>query len=215
MVLQVLAHGGQVGHDGDAERPQFVGRAHAGLHQDLGRANGAGREHHLAGGADAEHLAADGDLHARATAAVEEEALHLGEGDHRQVGPGHGRVEQAVGDAVALADDDAEIEATDALHLRAVVIGGRGHPRLLGRLDERAGERVGIDGLGHAQRPARAAVVVGAAGVVFEILEDAADRREVPAGVALVGPVLVIEAVAAHPDAGVDAGRAPSTLPRG
>ena len=48
MVLQVAADARQVVHDRNADRPQMIGRADAGLQQQLRRADGAGRDEHLA-----------------------------------------------------------------------------------------------------------------------------------------------------------------------
>ena len=58
MILQVGADAGQVVHRRDADRFQMIGRADARLQQQLRRADGAGRDDHLALGAQDRRLAA-------------------------------------------------------------------------------------------------------------------------------------------------------------
>ena len=78
MVLQIRPDAGQVVRDLDAVVAEVPGRADAGQLQDLGRADGAGREHDLAPGRDDPLRAVLAVGHGERTPAVQDDAAHQG-----------------------------------------------------------------------------------------------------------------------------------------
>ena len=213
--MQVLAHR-QVGDDADAVLAEVVGRADAGEHQQLGRAEHAGRQDDLLAGADralgallVEHLDAGG------AAVLDDDLQHVHLGPHLEGRPA-GVGEVAARGRVALAAGGALLEVAHAFLLGAVVVAHDLDAEGVGRGLLELQRRLGALGVaGDLDRPAGTAVVVLAVLEVLDALVGLVDRVGVPAGVALGRPRVVVGAVAAHPEQAVDRARAADDLAAG
>jgi hypothetical protein len=93
VVLQVLAHAGQVVHHVDAERAQLVGRSDPRDLQQLGRVDGPAAEHHLARPHRAPAAPGPGVLDAHRAPALEQDPRGQGERLDLEVGTAHHRVQ--------------------------------------------------------------------------------------------------------------------------
>ena len=140
MVLEVLAHAGQVGDHRNAELPQLLGRADAGEHQQLRRGEGAGGEDRLALGHG--HLLATAAAVAdSARAAVADlDAEHLGPGDNAEVLATRCRSQICVSGAPAPAVALGHLGERGAVLLVTVVVGDARDAGLRAGVEELAGE---------------------------------------------------------------------------
>ena len=215
MVLQVLAHPGQVGDEVDAETAEQLRRAHAGQLEQLGGVDRAAAQDDLGaagqpGGAAALDRAAAGGpgpvLHADRPLALEEDLGDEGAGGHVEVGPAHHRVQVGPGRAEPAAPVDVPVERGEALLPVPVHVVGDRIPGLLHRGEERLEQRAGGRAAFQHQRAVAAPVLVRPGQAGLHLLEVRQAVRVVPVRHARVGgPALVVERVAALEDHPVDA----------
>ncbi len=190
---------GQVGDHVDALLAQVVGRADAGEHQQLGRADRARREDHLGlgpGGLVAA-LAPVGDP--GRPAALDQHPGHQGVGDDGEVLRPGGQV--AVGRAAAPAVPLGDLVVADPVLLGAVevVVGDRAAAD--GRLDEVPGVLGLVPQVLDRERPADAVIGALAATVVLGPAEVRQQLPVPPARAAVViAPAVVVGLVAADVD---------------
>ena len=222
VVLQVLAHAGQLMQRRDAMRVQQGCRAHARQLQDLRRAQGARSHDHATAGPGAAGGTVGGQqFHAFALqlpvgAAGQHQALHLGAGPDLQVGTLDHRAQESLGGVPAQAAALVHLEIAHALVVAGVeVLRGR-DAALLRRLRERV-----QDVPAHA-RPLDAPLapaamqLAGAAPVVLVRLEHRQAVRPAPGRVAReFGPGVVVTRLTSHVDHAVDAGTAAQHLATG
>ncbi|MNQ36399.1 hypothetical protein D3C85_499190 [compost metagenome] len=124
VVLQILAHPRQVVSHFDAGLLQHRSRTYARTLQQVRRTDGTGRHQHLAVAVDGMGLAALVVLHADDALAIEEDAAGHGVGDHRQVGPLHGRPQVGVGGGPAHAILHCHVHGAETfLHVAVAVVG--------------------------------------------------------------------------------------------
>ncbi len=215
VVLQVLAHPGQVGDHVDAVRGQVGGVADAGKLQQLRGVDRAAAHDDLAG-AHLLHPGTPGVLDADRPGSVEENPGHQGAADHLQVGAAHHRVQVGPRRAEPPSPVDVPVERGEALLPVSVDVGGQRVARLPHRLEERTEQRAGRWPALEYQRPLPATVGVGAGQAGLHPLEVRQAVGVVPVGHARVGrPALVVERVAPLEDHPVDAGRAAEHLAAG
>ena len=204
VVLQVLPHARQrMGH-GDAVALQFLLRADARQQQQLRRAERAAAQYRLAPRTHLPQLAALVVGHARGAPAVEQHTRRHGLRDHLQVGPRQMGCEKGLGGAATLAVALRHLVEEGALLLRAVVVRVGGEAVHLRSLLEHLVDGAVVARVGHVQRAALAVEGVGELLVVLAAPEQRQHLVVRPAGVAQRGPVVVVPAVAAHVEHGVD-----------
>src|SRR5690606_24967693 len=85
MIVEVVAHAGQIDQNIDAVRAEMIGRANAAEHEDLRRADGASRKNHLGGSAINLALSVLDDLHAGGATVFDDDALGMRVEDDGQV----------------------------------------------------------------------------------------------------------------------------------
>ena len=216
VVVQVVTDR-QVSDHLDAVVLEVLGVTDAAQHQDLSRADEAGREDDLLAGPDGARgavavLGDVGDLDADRPAVLDDHLAgqRLGlqlEGLGREV------VDVAARGAVAQPARGVLLHPADALlRLTVVVVEDLAAGRVRGGLEELEGALLGPLVDGDLDRAAGAAEGVLAALEVLHPLVRRVDAVGVPAGVALGGPVVEVGAVAAHVDHAVDRARAADDL---
>ncbi len=216
VVLQVLAHRGQMVHDGRYRGCCELGRvAHAAELEELRCVERAAAQHHLVA-LSRLHLAAHGVLHAGGAGAVEVDAMDESAGDDLQVGALHHRVQVGARRAEASAAVHVAVEAGEALLLVAVDVAGERVAGLLAGFEEGLDERVLRRAALEHEGAAAATPLVDAGQAVLHLLEVGQAVGVVPGLHALVGgPALVVERVAALEDHPVDAAAAAQHLAAG
>ena len=122
VVLQVVAHPGQVEHRFDTELPQVVTRADSREHQNLGAVDGARRDDHLAPGAGQDELAAVPVDDARRSVLFDHDALGGRFREGPEVLPPEGRDEEGSGGAAALASPGGGVKTADPFLAGAVEV---------------------------------------------------------------------------------------------
>ena len=168
---QLLAHR-------DPERRQLLLEPDPGEHQQHGRLIRAGRDDHLALGADRLAHAVAHDLDTDRAFAVEDDALDEGAILHLEVGPVGRGMEVGVGGAAAQAAALGQLEAADAVLHRTVQVRVRRMAGLDSRLEHQVDERMHRAAVGDRLRTADSVVGVLAALVVLAALEvRSAPRR--------------------------------------
>ena len=163
VVLQVLADAGQLVHNGDAGVPQHLAGPNAGELKQHGRADRAGAKNNLPLGphglASPACLVVDADR----LQALEHHPPGQRVRGHLEVRPPQRRLQIGRRRGAAHAALDGHVHRPEAFLLEAVVVVGRQISRLLPRLYEGPVERVfHLVAVAGAERPAAAAVVVGA-----------------------------------------------------
>ncbi len=209
VVLEVLAHAGQVVHHVDAERAELVRVPHARHLEGLRRVEGAARQDHLAGVGSVLPSAA-GVLHAHRAGPLEQDASDERAGVQLEVGSSLDRVQVRARRRQPAASVHVAVERTEPLLPVAVDVLGQVQPGLLDRLEERTEQRVvGGSPLQHQRaRVAAVGVVEGRLHAVLHALEVGKAVRVVPRLHAGVGaPPLVVERIPALEDHPVDAAR--------
>src|SRR5690606_8560622 len=149
---------------------------------------------------------------ANAALVLQHDAAQRRLGDDLQIGPFHRRIEVAAGDAHAPAAGDACLRLADAFLVLAVVVRIDAEARLLGRLEESLVKRVLVRHGADAQRAAAATVLRALVFEALHALEEGGDVLPAPAARAHLGPGVVIERLAAHPDEAVDGAGAAEQL---
>jgi hypothetical protein len=199
VVLQVAPDAREVVADLHACRAQLVGRPDARQQQQLRRVDRAGRQQHLALGAQQLLAAAPlAHAHADGALALQLDAQHGHARAHLQVRPLAHRAQVRVGGAEALAVSLRHLEHRRAVLLGAVVIGdlrdARGGAGLQQALVHRARRAL----LGYAQRAAGSVELRSAARVVLGLDEVGQHVAIAPAGRALRLPRVVVQRASAH-----------------
>ena len=101
MVGEIRPDAGQLVLQADAVPPQFLARANAGQHQELRRAEHAGRHDHLASSIDLPRARVAGNQHAGGAAPDEQHSLHANAGQDGQIRARAGRIQKCDGRAAA------------------------------------------------------------------------------------------------------------------
>ena len=210
VVLKVLPHAGQLVHHGDAVRGDVLGPADAGKLQKLRRAESAAAKDHLA---PRPHLFAGPALpvgDAGGALALEQHPLGAHLGQHGQVlARVHHRVQIGGRRRTAFAVARRPVELGDRVVAETLVVAGveilaAAVLQARRRLDEGLGDRARAFLAADMQRAAGAVMVIGPGLVVLGAPEIGQHAVPVPALAAQIGPVVVILAVAAHVEHGVD-----------
>ena len=206
VVLEVLAHAGQVPDHGNAQRLELGGVAHTGELQQLRRVDRAAAEDDLAGHDPPHSPPTAPVLDAASALAVEEDFGGEGARADGQVRPCHGRVQVGLRRAPASTAVDVPVEACEALLTSAVHVVGEREPGLLHRFEERAEQRVRRRATLQEERTVAAPVLVGPLPAGLHALEVGQAVGEVPGRHPRVGgPPLVVHRVAPLEDHAVDA----------
>ena len=213
MVLQVLAHAGQVVQHGDAVLLQVRRGADAREHEQLGRAEGTRAQDHLLAGTDLLHLAVAAQFHTDGRLAIENDLAGVAPVQHREVLAVGVGVQVGPRGVPALAVVLRDLGGRHAELAGAVVVGVERNAFFnAGGTESLVGGR-GAAQVAHMQRAAVAVVlVVGEAVAVFRTLEQWQQVGVAPAGVALRRPPVVIVAVAAGVDHRIDRARSAQHL---
>ena len=189
---------------------QLCGGADAREHQQLRRVEGSAAQGHFEPRADDLHHIAAPHFHAHRAPAFQHHAQRLGLGAYMQIGALlHYRMQIGRGGRTALAVLRAAMELRDlvvanAFLLRAVEVLVAFQAGLDAGLDECLGDRARAALLRDLQRAAAAMPFALAALVAFGALEVGQHLLEAPATAAGARPVVVVAAVAAHVEHGVD-----------
>ncbi|MCY1224890.1 hypothetical protein D9M72_370670 [compost metagenome] len=217
VVLQVLAHAGQVDHRLDAERLEVGGVPDAGKLQQLGGIDGAAGQDHLSG----VHLvrpavAAVGD--AGGNVAFEVHLRDQGAGADRQVGPFGPGAQVGPGRGKPLPLVHVPVKRREALLAVAVHVIRQRESRFLCCLEE--GLEQGVGGRAALQdqgsRVAAEVIVRIRRERVFHPVEVRQAVREIPGSHPLVGsPAFVVQRVSTLEDHAVDGARAAQDLAAG
>ena len=194
-------------------RAQRVWIADAGQHQHLRRIDHAAGHDHLAVGAGHRRIAAPAVFDADRAAALDQHPRHQRAGLHGEVAARHRRAQIGDRRAAALAVADGVLVAADAVVLRPVEVVVPFQARPLRRLDIGIDQRLLERGEAHAERAVGAAIGTCAALPGLLLAEVGQRMRVGPARqVVLLGPAVVVAAVAARIGHGVDRGRAADHL---
>lgn len=213
VVLEVAAHGGQLGHRLDPGVPQPVGVADAGAQQQVRRADRARAQDDLTAGP--QHAA--GQLDPVRPAVLEQDAADLLSRDDPQVGAAQCRAQVAVGRAPPASAPLVERGGGAAAPVRLVEFGEPWQARLLAGVEEGVGQGVEAAGRGDPQR-ARGAVrrPAGRPGPALGAPEVAGHLGPGPLLARRPGPAVVVGGVPAHPHHRVErrgAAQGPATWP--
>ncbi|CUI27591.1 Uncharacterised protein [Achromobacter xylosoxidans] len=204
VVLQVLAHAGQVAHHADAEAPQQRGRAHARQLQQLRRLQRAGAQDHLAAGPQRAHLAVLAVAHAAGAAALKQHRHCVRAGLDTQVGAAARRPQIGHRGGAAAAIAGGELVVAHPFLVAAVEVGHVWQAERARRADQAFDQRMRRLDRGGVQRTFGAARGARAEVVVLELAEVGQAFLPAPARVAGGGPGIVVLALAADVDQAVD-----------
>ena len=193
----------------DPQRRQLVLGTDPGQHQQHRRVVRAGGKDHLALGSDLLDVVAARDLDTDRPLALEQDPERHRVGDHVEVLPVIGGVQERAGGAAPQPITLGQLEAPDTLLARAVEVGIVLVSGLARRFEHRLDERVHRAAVGHPQRAADAVVPVLAALVVLGAPEVRQDFVIAPALAARRGPAVVVGPVAADVDHRVDRAATP------
>ena len=171
VVLEAEPDAGDLGHGGHLQQRQLVGAPDSRQPQDLRRQVGARRDDDLALGAELEHLAQPRAGHPDRAGAVEQHAVHVHVGLDGEVRAVHDRVQVGDRRAAAAAVARGQLVPAHAVLAGPVeVLAGRQAARGRG-VEEGLREAGARQRVRHAQRPADAVVLGGAARVVLRAQE--------------------------------------------
>jgi len=212
VVMQVLAHAGQVVQHRDAVLLQVCGRPHARQHQQLRRHKRSRTQQHFASRPHLLQGAALAVFDTHGARALEQDARGVGTGDDLQVGARKVRREVALGRAVALAVLVRDLVQAHAFLRGTVEVGVVRIPRLHTRFGEVVAEAVGRAQVRHVEGAALGVPGISTALVVLGAQEVGLHILPAPARVALRGPVVVVGMLAPDVDHGVDGAGAPQHL---
>ena len=205
MVLQALAHLGQVLHRGHAFGLQQRAIAQTRELQQLWRVDRAARQDNFFVCLEVHAAPAHGARHANGGAAFEQHAVDHGAGGHGEVAAVHHRAQKRIRGGCAQAVANRHLPQAEALFARAVEVVGQAITQALAHLQKAAANRVHLVGkVAHPQFAARAVVVGRAPHMVFGFFEIRQHIAPAPAGVARVAPVVKVALLAAHIDHGVE-----------
>ena len=204
VVLQILAHARAFVDHLDAEPGQPVGLADAGELEELGRVDRPRCHQDLSlGKRPPPHALVPVD-HAADLAAFDDQPFGLGLDDDPQVGPLHGRAQEAVGRVPAHAPALVDFEEARTLVVAVVEIGAGLDAEflraLLHRFEDLPAQALLRDLPAAAGRMHRACSGV----MVFGLQKIGQDIVPRPAGIAELAPVVVVRRLTAHVDHSVD-----------
>ena len=208
VIVQVLAHTRQVRPHVDAHAAELGAVADPREHEQLRRLDRPRADDDLMRGGNRLERSVASELDARAARPLEEEPHRARSGDHGQALRARHRPQEGRRRAVADAVPDRQLGEPDAVELGAVVVVVERDARLLRCLDRPGDDGMGLIPRHHAQGAALPVVVGGAAVEVLGALEEGEHVSVAPAGVAEVGPRVVVRPVTADVDHPVQRARA-------
>ncbi len=212
VILQVVSDPGRIEHHSDAVLVQQRRGPDAGQLQQLRRVVGAaGHQHFLARLRDPERTALpifDG----ASAASIEQNPLRLCGGFDLQVAAAPRGTKIGKRGAGATAAPCRGLEKPGALLGRAVEVGIGGNAGFRRRHYKGLRKRIGVPPVGHRQRAADAVKFVGAALLVFRLLEVGQHVVIAPAGVAPLPPAVIVLMLAANVEQAVDRTRSAQHL---
>ena len=213
MVLQVLAHTGQVVHHRQTECPQFFRRADTGKLQQLRRVDGAAAQDDLATRLHLHFGIATQVDHARGATPGKNHPAHPRLGTHFKVLATHGRTQIGIGRAATHASPHRHVHAAEALLLVTIhVVGGR-ITGLLRGFQPCGMQRIPGRAIRGGELALSATIVRRPFGTGFRLLEIRQHIRVAPArGAAFVAPALEVVGVATNVDETIDGRRAAQHL---
>jgi hypothetical protein len=207
MVLQVLADAGEMLDHFDAVLLQERAVTDTGELQNLRRGHGSSRQHNLSLGANTSQSAALPELDANSALSLEENARDMGVRLHLEVGAGQGGLEEAARRRPAATVPLVDMEVGNALVAARVEIINPRNARLNGCIDEPV-QKLPLHARGVHTPFSACAMVLACAEIMVQVTaEEGLHIVPTPAHKAHLPPVVVILALAAHVDHGVD-GRA-------
>ena len=213
MVLQILSDAGQMMHAVDAVLDQRCAVADAGQHQQLRGLERAGGHDHLAPGAELLQFLALAVFDADRALAFEQDAGGMRAGLDAQIGAAaHMGVDIGARRTPAFAVFLRHLVDAEAFMVVGIEILAQAELRFLRGLQESLLHGISGAQFVDGERAALAVIFAVEIGIVFRALEIGQHVGERPAGIAERGPLVVIAAVAADIDHGVDRGRAAEPL---
>ncbi len=204
MVLQILADAGQVLHHGYPQFLQFHAESDAGELQQLRRAERAGAQDHLASRAYCFLSSTFEIIHAACPSAFTHDARRHRTRDHAQIWARQIGRQIRLGRAAAFAVLMRDLIQEGTLLFKAVVVGIQGDAVQCGGIEKHPTQGAVVARVGHVQGAALAVKGVVELLVIFRTPEIRQYLVVGPAGVAERGPMIVVPAVAAHVEHGVD-----------
>ena len=199
MVLEVLPDRRQVDLRLDVGLGELRRVAHAGEHQDLGRADRARGEDDLLARAGGREGGAPGEPDAGRSSALDLEADRRGAGGHGQVRPRHRSAQERVRGAPAAALARRRLDQAGSLRRAVVVVGVEREAVRASGADHQVGELAGAARRRDVERPADGVRRRGARYVVLgahEVGEHVVPAPALASGV--VAPAVVVVPVAPH-----------------
>ncbi len=153
--------------------------------------------------------------YANGPASFKYQAGDMRPGANLKIGPPHGRFEKCVRGAPSGAIELCDlVEAKPLLRFAVEIVVAR-KTRLLRRLHEGPGHRINAAQIAHVQRSTRAMQLGSAALLVLRLLEVGKDVVKAPARITQVAPRVIVVAMAADVDHGVDRAAATQDLAAG
>ena len=208
VVLEMVADTGQVGHDGDLERPKILRSPDTGQLEELGRVDRAARQDDLAGLDPLRPASPPLDLDRHGATAIEHDPGHEGPRPDLQVLPPHHRVEVGPRRGEAATPVDVPVERREPLLAVPVDVVGQVVAGFLTGGEERCEQRVRRRATLQDHRAVMAAkrIVGGRREARLHLLEVRQAVGMVPRLHPGIGrPAFVVERVAALEDHAVDA----------
>ena len=207
MIVKTVADAGHIGHDGNAVRTKQRRGLEPGQLQKLRRVERTGGDQNLAAGVRGPLLAVNGVADAGGAPSIEQDSGGERIGHHCEIRAAARRIEIGHRRRRAHAVPRRGLVEPRALLGRAVEVTVTRIAALLCRFDIGSGDRMAIAQVGDAERPARAAPVVGVALVVLRLTEVGQHVVVAPAGVALLPPLVEVSGLAADVDQAIDRAR--------
>ena len=146
MVLQALAHAGQVVCQGHALGGEQSSITHPRELQKLGRVDGAAAQNHFFAAFELLLNAAHHAFHAHGLAPLQQHALNQRMGEHRQIAAAHGRAQKGVGRRGAHALANRHLPQAKAFFARAIEVGGTAIAQRLTGLQKTFAQRMHLVG---------------------------------------------------------------------
>jgi len=204
VVVEILAHPGQIHPGLNPQRLQLPCRTDAGKQQDLRRANGACADDDFGTRFRTKHLTVESIFDAGGTAAVDDYPRHQRVRGDLKAGVFQHRSHKALPRAGALAVLGGGVIEPDAGHLDSVEVFRFRVAQRLGSVYESLGNRVPLSDPFNMERPALAVEFTGAVLVVFGLLEQRQDLVPGPPLRSVGSPGVVVILVAADVDHAVE-----------
>src|ERR1700752_561822 len=216
MVLQILAHAGQVLNDVNSKAAQRLRLPNAREHQKLRAIDGARGEDHFLVCRDILVGAIIVDCDADTTSAFEVQFHHVGVEQQSEVRPRQCWAEEGTNGAhTSPIRGDVHVDVAGASAHRSVHVIQNGHANLASSVDEDGRCRMRVFGPADVYWAANAAPGVGATLPILLTLEDWKHVGEGPTLGSVLRPPVVVPFHAAYPYHGVDAGAAAKYVAKG